>query len=252
MLKLQIQFNGSGYFGWQIQKNEQKTIQQKVNEALYLIYKNQVKTQGSGRTDAGVHALNYYVVFEEPFPIRPLSNLVKAINTKLPTSIRALSCEVVESQFSPTAMAKSKEYRYFFSNLKIPSPFSEHLMSNISYSLDEKLMHEACALFVGRYDFLSFHCTGSDPKSTIREVFECEIFKEEMSMGGVIPEHYVIRITGNGFLKQMVRSIVGTIWAVGKKKVTLKEVREQLVNPTGKHIAPVAPAVGLVKFSVNY
>jgi tRNA pseudouridine38-40 synthase len=119
MLKLQIQFNGSGYFGWQIQKNEQKTIQQKVNEALYLIYKNQVKTQGSGRTDAGVHALNYYVVFEEPFPIRPLSNLVKAINTKLPTSIRALSCEVVESQFSPTAMAKSKEYRYFFSNLKV-------------------------------------------------------------------------------------------------------------------------------------
>jgi len=251
--KVVIQFDGHGYFGWQIQNQSSSspTVQEIFNKALKVIFKEAIKTIASGRTDTGVHSLAHHVVFEAPFEI-PTEKLLRALNSNLPSSIRAIACEFVDEKFRPTYDAKDKEYRYFFSNKENQSPFTRHYMSNISYSLDLDLMEQACRLFVGTHDFKRFHCVGSQPSSTTREIFEIQLFEEVACFNGIIPEHYSIRIRGNGFLKQMVRLIVGAVWSVGRGKLSLSEIELALSCPNGEHVSAVAPPEGLFKFSVQY
>ncbi len=246
-----IQFDGKDFFGWQIQNQTSPTVQEIVNKALEAIFKVPIKTIGSGRTDTAVHAFEHHVVFEAPFEI-PCDGLQKALNANLPESIRALAVDQVSKNFRPTNDAKSKEYRYFFSNLEVFPPFLRNHMANISYELDLELMQQACSLFQGKHDFRSFHCTGSNPSSTVREVYHCGIQTADVAMGGVVPAHYVITVQGNGFLKQMVRLMVGAIWAVGRKKLSLSELEREINTPSGKHLSAVAPPQGLYKFSVEY
>lgn len=251
MLKVIIQFDGHKYLGWQIQKDMGPTVQGEFNKALKKLYKSDVKTIGSGRTDTGVHSLQHHITFEPPFEI-PIDKIPKALNTFLPDSIRALQCSRVSSDFRPTNDAICKEYHYFFSNLETPPPIVRHYMSNITFDLNYESMKEACRLFIGEHDFKTFHCVGSDPSTTIRKITKCEIVKAPESMSGAIPEHYIIRIKGNGFLKQMVRLIVGAIWSVGRGKLKLDDIRDALLSTPKKHLTPVAPAEGLFKISVEY
>ena len=250
-LKVIVEFDGHKYNGWQIQSDGVPTVQAFFNRALSRIYKQEVKSIASGRTDAGVHSLDHHVVFKSPFQI-PLDSLVRAINANLPADIRALSCTEVAENFRPTNDALSREYRYFFSNLETQRPFTRNYMANISYTLDVEKMRQACLCFVGEHDFNSFHCVGSDPSTTIRYITKCELISEESCFNGIIPQHYSIRITGNGFLKQMVRLIVGSIWAVGSGRLEIEAIERELESGSGKHICPVAPASGLFKFSVEY
>ena len=157
-----------------------------------------------------------------------------------------------KNSFRPTFDATSREYRYYFSNQKNPSAFLVNQITNISYDLDEEAMRSACKVFVGKHDFLSFHCVGSDPSSTVREIFECSLHKEPESLGGIVPSVYCLRVVGNGFLKQMVRLIVGAIWSAGRRKLQVQEIIRELEKPTGKHLAPVAPPKGLYKYSTEY
>ena len=251
MIKLEISFDGQNYLGWQIQKDFTPTVQEKINLALKKIYKVDVGTTGSGRTDSGVHAFKLYATFKAPFDI-PLVAITKVMNTYLPDDIRVMNAVNVNENFKPTNHATSREYRYFFTNLENKSAFFSKNIANISYKLDFEAMSKACNLFVGEHDFLSFHSKGSDPRTTTREIFSCEIYFEKGSMGGVLPDHYVIKFVGSGFLKQMVRALVGVIWSVGRGKLKLEDVQSELDSPTGKHIAPIAPAEGLYKFSVTY
>ena len=251
MIRLKISFDGSEFLGWQNQKDFSPTIQGTLNNALKKIYKQDISTIGSGRTDAGVHAKDLYVAFSAPFEI-PLDSLVKALNSHLPDSIRALEAIFVNDQFRPTFDARYKEYRYYFTNMKIPSAHFSKYMSNISYELDFKLMTKACSLFVGEHDFQDFHCKGSDPASTIRMIYKCKLIEESGSFGGILPDHYYLQVIGSGFLKQMVRLIMGTVWNVGRGKVGLRDIAEHLHSPTGKHLAPVAPPNGLFKYAVEY
>lgn len=251
MICLTIEFNGANFLGWQIQKDFQPTVQESLNNALKKVYKEDVSTLGSGRTDAGVHAKELFVTFKPPFEI-DFDSIPRALNTHLPNTIRVKDAKFVNENFRPTNDAISREYRYFFSNEKNPCVFLLDQISNISYHLDEKKMQEACDAFIGKHDFLSFHCLGSDPKSTTREIFECSLYKEAEALGGIIPSVYCFRIVGNGFLKQMVRSIMGTIWSVGRGKVQIHQVLEELKKPTGKHLAAIAPPNGLYKFSTKY
>lgn len=249
--KIIIQFNGTNYFGWQIQNQNVPTIQLEVNRALKNIFKEQIKTVGSGRTDAGVHAWEYHVAFDAPFDIAHES-LVRALNSHLPEDIRVLESEFVSDNFRPTNDAKSKEYQYLFTTESIARPFSRLLMEYVKYDLDLKLMEEACALFVGKHDFKNFHCLGSDPQSTVREIYKCQIFKERAVNELNLPGFYRFHIEGNGFLKQMVRLIVGAVWDVGKGRLHLTDIEDALLAKSFKHIAPVAPPGGLYKYKVHY
>jgi tRNA pseudouridine38-40 synthase len=251
MLKVIIQFDGHEYLGWQIQKDMGPTIQEVFNNALKKVYKENLKTIGSGRTDTGVHSLQHHVSFKPPFDI-PLDRITKALNTHLPDSVRAISCKTVDDSFRPTNDALGKEYHYFFSNLETQPPMIRNYMTNITYNLDFEEMKNACKLFIGKHDFNTFHCVGSDPSSTIRTISKCEILIAPEAMSGAVPVHYVIKVAGNGFLKQMVRLIVGSIWAVGRGKLELSEISKALSEGPKKHLSPVAPPEGLFKFSVEY
>lgn len=250
-IRLKLQFDGHLYLGWQIQPESQLTVQGRLNAALKKIYKLDIKSIGSGRTDTGVHSLSHYVCYDEPFSI-PVESIVLALNTKLPPNIRVVSAKQVGMDFRPTYDANSREYRYLFSNVEIPSPFQINYISNISYELNFDLMREALKVFVGKHDFNDFYCVGSDPSSSIREIFEVELLSCPADIHGILPKHYYFRIVGSGFLKQMVRLIVGTLWKVGRGKLSIIDIENALRNPQGRHLAPVAPAEGLFKYSVDY
>ena len=249
--RLQIQFDGFKFHGWQLQTNSSPTVQGEINKALALIYKQRVSTMGAGRTDAKVHAKKYYVFFEAPFDI-PCDALKQGLNSKLPVEIRVDKVETLIEPIHPTMDAKSREYRYYFSNTQIPSPFLTNYMANISYSLDVEKMQQACLAFVGTFDFASFQTVGSDVKSTTRTIFDCKLSYFEASACGLYPERYCITVVGSGFLKQMVRLMVGAIWDVGRGKLAASDITHALEQNIGEHIAAVAPAQGLYKFDVQY
>ena len=250
-VKLVLQFDGSDYFGWQIQAGDEPTVQGTLEKCLEVIYKQSVRTVGSGRTDAKVHSLDHHVIFSPPFEI-PLEALLKALNSHLPPSIRVLGTEFVSSELHITKDAKSREYRYLFTNNEEQNCFQSTLVSNISYHLDLEEMRKALAAFVGTFDFSDFHTKGSNPSTTVRTIFEADIEFIKTNTHGIFPDHYCIRIKGSGFLKQMVRLIVSCVWSVGRGKLTVAEISSALRDPRGKHLAAVAPSTGLYKFKVTY
>lgn len=253
--KIEVQYMGQGFFGWQIQTKSHRTLQGELMAALEIIChgKKNIKTVGSGRTDAGVHALGQVVRVDIPLQIRPIS-LVKALNTHLPEQIRVLSAEVVEGSFRPTSDAQWKEYIYLFTTNEQGSVFSEQLMANVVYDLDIELMNKAAKLFIGTHDFCNFYCEGTDVSTTVRTIYECEIIQERPSiyLDRLFPEYFVFRIKGNGFLKQMVRLMVGVLWEIGRHKKSLEDLEEALKHRKSRKLGPVAPPQGLYLNRVFY
>lgn len=247
--KLKTSFNGASYLGWQSQKDFSPTVQDELEKALSIVFKEKTKTLGSGRTDTGVHSLEHLVLFEAELDI-PLTGLVKALNSHLPDSIRVLEAFDGEG-FHPLADVKWREYRYLFTNNDLVLPHQAEIITNHRMPLDIEVMQRACQLFVGEHDFTDFHCKGSDTTSNIRIIKECEILSQEMDFHGILPSHYYLRIVGNGFLKQMVRSIMGVLFKAGEGKITEDEIIESLKSPTGNTIAPIAPPNGLFKYKLT-
>lgn len=251
--KAVFSFKGSRFLGWQKQKDFRPTVQDEIEKALRSIFKTfDIKTVGSGRTDAGVHSLAHVVKIEAPFEIDPAA-LTRALNSLLPEDVLALGAEFCAAEFRPTNDALKKEYKYLFTNNRHSSPFQKGLVANYPFELDFDLMKRACALFVGKKDFAGFSCKGSNPASTVRDVYECELRANlPAQMEEIIPSYHCMRIAGNGFLKQMVRLIMGTVWQAGRGKITLAELEEALERGSEKRLGMVAPAEGLYKVKTWY
>ena len=251
--KLVIQYKGTHYHGFQIQKNE-KTIQGELNQVLKtLSHSDEVKSIGSGRTDSGVHALGQVVKIEIPLSIAPL-NLQRALNSLLPTDIRVIQVEECASEFHPIFGAKSKEYNYVFTLNSTLSPFAKDLVTDIDYDLNLSLMREGCKILLGTHDFINYQCVGTDVDTTVRSIFECEILHQQASghWAELLNEYYVLRIVGDGFLKQMVRLIMGALWSLGRGKITLEDLRESLTRPMESRLGATAPPQGLYLKVVHY
>ena len=251
--RLKIQYNGAEYFGWQIQNGQiNKTIQSELNQALERISKSKcVYTIASGRTDAGVHALGQIVRADITIDLDP-GALCKGLNSLLPADIRVITVERCGSDFSPIGDSLWKEYVYIFSPQI--TPFSEHLCAAVSHDMSQTLMQQAAGLFVGEHDFKNFYCTGSDINSTVRRIFECDLGKYS-SLGfwkNMAEEYYLFRVRGNGFLRHMVRLMMGAVWDVGRGKVTLEQLRDALDGASIAKLSPVAPAAGLYLREVCY
>jgi tRNA pseudouridine38-40 synthase len=252
--KLLISYCGKNYFGWQIQAANQVTIQGTLNEALSKIAKStEVQSIGSGRTDAGVHALGQVVKIEIPLSIDPQA-LMRALNSHLPSDIRIREVTETTTDFHPIFSAKKKEYLYLFNWGGVPTPFQDKLVTNVPYNLDVKTMQDACKLFVGEHDFCNFYTLGTDVKSTVRTIYSADIAPYS---AGFMQEHfpgvYVFRVVGNGFLKQMVRLLMGTIWEAGRGKIQLSEIESYLQGKSfAKKLAAVAPPDGLYLSQVDY
>lgn len=250
--KLELQFNGTRYLGWQIQKDFSPTVQGELNKACCEIFKNKdIHTVGSGRTDTGVHSLGHIVRLKAPFKIEERA-LLKGLNSLLPKDIRVLGVEHIQKDFSATSDATKKEYIYLFTNNSVQGAFQKDFITNYRFDLDIDLMKEACKLFVGDHDFKNFYCTGSEVNSTEREIFECELNFFDAQFHEILPSHYVFKISGNGFLKQMVRLIMGTLWEVGRGKLSIEELEKELCSPGKKKLGATAPPQGLYKSKVFY
>ncbi len=230
------------------------TIQGQLEKALSVISKSdEIHSIGSGRTDSGVHALSQYVRVRIPLKIAA-DSLAKALNSILPPDIECLSCVDSSDEFHPTFGAKDKTYRYIFSLGKRNDALTADMITFLSRDLDIDKMKSACREFVGEHDFADFFTTGTKVSSTVRTIFECSIYEESPSgfLGSVYPEYLVFEVKGSGFLKQMVRLMVSTIWNIGEGKVTVEDLRAALTRPSGKKLAAVAPAQGLFLCEVNY
>lgn len=251
--KAKIQYLGTSYCGWQIQPSD-KTVQGSLNKALRQINKGQeVITLGSGRTDSGVHALGQVVKISMDLLIGPLE-LTKALNSLLPEDIRVIEIELASEDFHPIQNAEWKEYLYFFSMNKDLSVFHKPFVANAPSNLDFNKMKTASKLFIGEHDFKDFQCVGTEVNSTIRSIFSCEL-EPYTDDWGLFPKEesiYMLSVKGSGFLKQMVRLIVGSLWAVGQGKVSLETLEGSLLSPAGEKLGIVAPANGLYLKEVFY
>jgi tRNA pseudouridine38-40 synthase len=250
--KLIVQYKGNRYLGWQVQpEGAGHTIQGELNKALQVVSKSQnVKSMGAGRTDAGVHALGQVAKVSIELQIVP-SSLVKALNSHLPDDIRIISAELSDADFFPTVHAKSKEYHYRFTCERSFTAFQNDFIQNHPFELDLEKMREACKVLIGQHDFTNFYCEGTEVASNIREIYECEIL--EIPQGDwMLPSHYVFRVVGNGFLKQMVRLLMGAVWNIGRGKITLEDLRSALGPTKVQKLGAVAGPSGLYMVRVNY
>ncbi len=239
--KLTIAYDGTQYKGWQYQP-DQPTVQGTITKALQVITKKKPKLYGAGRTDAGVHALGQVANFKAKVNIPP-DSMKKALNSILPPDIRIMDCEIVPEDFNARYNAKGKLYEYRIFTGEVVPPFIHRYVLHFPYPLDFNAMKEAAKYFVGEKDFSAF-TTEDSPKLMVREILLSEIEKQG--------EFIYYRIRGRGFLKYMVRIIVGTLLEVGKGKIPPEKIEEIFESKDPKNAGPTAPPHGLFLMKVDY
>jgi tRNA pseudouridine38-40 synthase len=245
-LKLTVAYEGTDFAGWQIQP-EAATVQGTLSSAIGRITGEKVLPQGSGRTDAGVHALAQVATFQTDSVI-PTGNFVVALNDILPASIRVLSAEEVAADFHPRKSAKAKTYRYRIYREAICSPFLSRYVWHYPYPLDEPAMREAAPLIEGEHDFTSFAAVdpecGREGVSKVRRIFSSQFRKESSEL--------IYEVRGNGFLHHMVRNLAGTFLLVGKGTLKPADVTRILGARDRSAAGATAPASGLYLVDVEY
>ena len=241
-LKLVIQYDGARYHGWQRQ-GDLPTIQKIIEEAVFTITRQESHVASSGRTDAGVHALGQVANFLTRTQL-PLRNLLRGMNSLLPEDIKIVDIAEVPPEFHARFSARGKTYLYKIFNSPVPSVFHKNYSWYIYEELDVEKMAEAARFLNGRHDFTCFCAAGHETKTYEREVTRAEFSRE----GDLI----IFRIESNGFLKYMVRNIVGTLSYVGKGKITPECFRD-IIEARDRTVAgPTAPPQGLFLEKVTY
>jgi tRNA pseudouridine38-40 synthase len=247
-LKIVLAYDGSDFSGWQVQPDA-TTIQGTLASAIGRVTGEKVLPQGSGRTDAGVHALAQVATFATESPI-PAGNLVKALNDILPASIRVLEATEAPPEFHARKAAHAKTYHYRIYRGAICPPFLARYVWHFPYPLDEDAMQRAAAFVIGEHDFTSFAAV--DPErgredETISNVRQ--IFASAWSRDG---EELVYLVRGSGFLHHMVRNLVGTFVLVGKNTLRPEELAVILEARNRSAAGATAPASGLYLVNVEY
>ncbi len=242
-IKLTIQFDGGGFHGWQTQSCN-TTVQKTVQDSLAMVLNNPVKLHGSGRTDAGVHALGQTANFNTDNPI-PLQNLKKGLNSLLKGKIVILNAEECAHDFHARFSAKSRIYWYFILNQPETSPFLNRYSWHIAQSLDSLAMKTAAQYILGIHDFSSFQ--GADKKfvNPVREVYGIRIKKFKKTI-------ILFEIHANSFLKHMVRNITGTLSEVGRGNIPAEDMKVILEKKSRKNAGICAPPHGLFLKEVRY
>lgn len=245
-LKLTVAYDGTDFAGWQVQP-EAATVQGTLSLAIGRITGEKVLPQGSGRTDAGVHALAQVATIQTESVI-PAANLVVALNDVLPASIRVLGVEEVAAEFHPRKSAQAKTYRYRIYREAICPPFLARYVWHYPYPLDEAAMRGAAPLVEGEHDFTSFAAVdperGREGVSNVRRIFSSRWSREASEL--------IYEVQGNGFLHHMVRNLIGTFLLVGKGTLSLDDVTRILQAKDRSAAGATAPASGLYLVNVEY
>lgn len=241
-VKLVVAYDGTNYSGWQVQPNG-ITISQKLNEALTSLLGENIQVTGASRTDAGVHSLGNVCVFETSTRM-PAEKISYALNQRLPADIVVQdSCEVPES-FHPRFSKSRKTYEYRILNRRFRMPTRRLDTYFYYYPLDVEKMKEAARFLEGEHDFKSFCSVHSQSETTVRTIYSCTVEKT----GDII----AIRVTGNGFLYNMVRIIAGTLVKVGAGELQPAQIPEILAAADRSAAGATAPAHGLTMIGIEY
>ena len=283
-IRLWVSYDGTNYHGWQIQNNG-ITIESELNKALSDLYQQEIKVIGASRTDAGVHALGNVAIYDVDSPI-PANKVCYALNARLPEDIRVTRSEEVPADWHPRKCESRKTYEYRIYLGEILPPVKRLYCHHVYRALDIEAMRRAAAYLVGEHDFKSFCQENAQVETTVRTIYSIQIFtnrditfsllsssqenaaKEPAScwQQTMLPntkhateardEELIIRVTGGGFLYNMVRIIVGTLLEVGVGRWQPEQVKEILEQRDRSAAGPTAPAKGLTlmkyEFSENF
>ena len=250
--RVTIAYKGTHYFGWQAQSvdtshEEKATIEGTILNCLKKIAKHQTCTiAAASRTDGGVHAQGQIAKITLPMEITP-DHLLSGLNSLLPADIRILDCAPSTKNYQPNRASIRKEYHYYFSTSPVDSVVTTdialHLPLNFNEQGDLELLRSACALFVGRHDFYNFSNGDSNAGTTIRQVFYCDIHKANFLP---LADHvYYLKIIGDGFLKYMIRYLMGALHELVKGQVTLGDIARYLQEHQQDKLSRKAKPKGL-------
>jgi len=240
-IKLTIEYDGTAYHGWQIQPGL-RTIQGEIKEQIAQITQQEVNLIGAGRTDAGVHALAQVANFQTESTI-DLTALQRGLNSLLPPDIVVKAVEEVGEEFHARFSARSKVYEYHILNRSYPSALLRAYAWFIPHELNLPAMKKCGKLLIGSHDFSSFRASGDESRHSIREIIRLEIEQRKDNL---------IVIEANAFLREMARSIVGTLVDVGREKTTFEEFKEIFEAHDRRRAGMTAPAHGLFLSEVRY
>lgn len=241
--RLILSYDGTRYDGWQKQGNTNHTIQEKIETALSRMLGQTVEAAGSGRTDAGAHAREQVVSFHAETD-KPCEELLDELRRYLPEDIGAMSLEDAYPRFHARLACKGKTYVYRLWNSISPNVFERKYVYSMTETLDIAAMERAAALLSGTHDFLAFCSNRHIKKSTVRTVESIGISR--------VGEEVQFTLSGDGFLYNMVRIIVGTLLEVGQGKRTPEEMKEILASLDRQKAGPTVPAQGLILWEVRY
>lgn len=259
--RARLQYDGSDFFGFQWQKGI-ASVQQSFNGALQKCVPTKFTTMGASRTDTGVHAFEQFVKITSADDLDVLK-ILPQLNSYLAPSIFCLELQACAQSFKPVGDCLSKEYRYFFTNLRASPGSGSRFVANNPYELDFEQMRLCTDALVGEHNFHNFYSLGSNVTSTVREITSVslsEINPHEVFRGQrlfEIPDElkhcYEFRIVGNGFLKQMIRHLVSALWHVGGGRLSSDEFLFLLDGPKkSRRLWKVAHPKGLFLYRVNY
>lgn len=246
--KLLLQYDGTDFHGWQSQDGL-RTVQGELEQALTLIEGKRVNVFGSGRTDAGVHAEGQVANVEIQREISA-QKLRSAINGNIGKDVRVLEAEVVNSEFHARYSALEKTYVYRIVNAPVMSPFWSRYAHHEARPLDLVQMQTAAELFLGKHDWTAFSAAQSDVEDRVRTITNLEISErlDERSHSTLVQ----IRVSADGFLRYMVRTIAGTLMAAGRRELDSSAVEQAIETGVRPIFATTAPACGLTLLSVRY
>ena len=238
---LTVAYDGTDYHGWQIQNNG-RTIEGELNRAINKLTGEVIEVIGASRTDAGVHGMCNRAVFDTESTI-PADRFYAAINTLLPDDIRVTSSKEVEPDWHPRKVSTHKTYEYVIDNEEVANPklirYSWHVRGNLSI---EK-MNEAAGYLKGEHDFTSFCCVNGNALTNVRTIIDIGVYKKDNLV--------TIRVTGNGFLYNMVRIIAGTLVNVGLGRTSPEDINKILEAKDRTKAGPTAPPQGLTLVEIK-
>lgn len=244
-----VEYDGTAYYGFQVQRScataqrRRPTIQQELERALASVTQEAVRVVGSGRTDAGVHALGQVIHFDTHWG-RPLAQLERALNAVLPPDIAVRDLEPAPEGFHARYSARSRVYRYTIWNAPVRSPLWERYAHHVAGPLDEGLMDAACQAIVGAHDFRAFGAPTSPRGSTVREVYRAHAGREG--------DRVLLEVEANGFLRRMMRRLVGALVQVGAGRLTQADFEGLLRSADPARVKWTLPPNGLCLVEVKY
>ncbi len=252
-INLTLQYDGTDYYGWQVQK-EEKTIQGLIENAVLTVTGENLRVTGASRTDAGVHAFEQVATFDTLSTLEP-GIFLRALNANLPNDIRVIDSREVSEDFHPRYHARNKTYSYLITNELVNSIFLKRYSWQVHYHLNDSAMREAAGHIIGKHDFSSFRASGCGSKHPVREITGINISKLDsvefitFKMNSPVIK---ISIQANAFLRHMVRNIVGTLLDAGREKYPPEKMKDIMEAKNRSAAGQTAPASGLFLEKIVY